>query len=255
MQHILHSKILGKGKPLIILHGLFGMGDNWITLGRKFADYFEVHLIDLRNHGRSFHDDVMDYETMCEDLINYCNQHHLNNIYILGHSMGGKVAMYFAVNHSFEVVKLIVADIAPKLYSNIHQMIFDALDSVDFMLIKTRDEVANILSKSISNQGIVQFLLKNVYHKTNNELAWRFNKDILKKNYNLLNETLNPYSTFEGETLFLKGENSDYILATDEPTIKAHFPLAKIEMIPNAGHWLHAENPNVFYEKCFDFLI
>ncbi len=250
MKPILHSKIVGNGNPLVILHGLFGMSDNWLTLGRKFSEHFEVHLVDLRNHGRSFHDDVMDYEGLVQDILQYLEYHNLNTIHILGHSLGGKVAMFFAVLHPEKVEKLIVADIAPKTYSNRHQTIFDAMDKVDFNLIKTREEVGKILSESIPNQGMVQFLLKNVYHKTSTELDWRFNKIVLQKNYELLNEPLPVYSTFEKETLFLKGENSDYILPKDESLITAHFPNAQIKTISNAGHWLHAENPDEFYQKC-----
>jgi len=254
MKPILHSKILGKGNPLFILHGLFGMSDNWLTLGRKFSEHFEVHLLDLRNHGRSFHDDVMDYEVMVQDILKYLEDHNLNNINLLGHSMGGKVAMFFAVLHPEKVEKLIVADIAPKNYPNRHQFIFDALDKVDFNLIKTREDVGKILSQSITNQGIVQFLLKNVYHKTQTTLDWRFNKIDLQKNYELLNEPLPSFYTFDKETLFLKGGNSDYILPQDIHTISAHFPNVQIKTISNAGHWLHAENPDEFYEKCWLFL-
>jgi pimeloyl-ACP methyl ester carboxylesterase len=254
MKPILHSKIIGNGDPLFILHGLFGMSDNWLTLGRKFSEHFEVHLIDLRNHGRSFHDDVMGYEVMVQDIVKYLEHYNLNTINILGHSMGGKVAMFFAVLHPEKVEKLIVADIAPKNYPNRHQFIFNALDKVDFDLIKTREAIRKILNQSIPNQGIVQFLLKNVYHKTVAELDWRFNKKVLQKNYKSLNEPLPSFYTFDKETLFLKGGNSDYILASDERFITAHFPNAQIETISNAGHWLHAENPDEFYEKCRLFL-
>lgn len=253
-QSILHSKILSNGKPLLILHGLFGLGDNWITLGRKFSEHFEVHLIDLRNHGRSFHHDLMDYEIMSNDLLNYCNFYNLEQVNIIGHSMGGKVSMYFAIQHPKMLEKLIVADIAPKTYPNRHQFIFDALDLVEFTKVKTREELSEILSKTIDNQGIVSFLLKNVYHKTPSELDWRFNKSALKKNYNLINEILPAFSSYDKETLFLKGEKSDYILPTDENIIKSHFPKAKIETISNAGHWLHVENTKEFYEKCLLFL-
>lgn len=254
MQPILHSKILGLGKPLLILHGLFGMGDNWITLGRRFAEKFHVHLIDLRNHGRSFHDEVMDYEAMVQDLWQYIQFYKLGQVSILGHSMGGKVAMLMAVTNPEWVANLIVADIAPKSYSNRHETIFQALQSVDFKTIRERKEVENILSSQIQNQGILQFLLKNVYHQEDHNLAFRFNLAVLYKNYALLNESLPTYSSYEGPTLFLKGENSDYLLPTDETLILAHFPNAKIVNIPRAGHWLHAENPEDFYSACLSFL-
>lgn len=254
MDKLLHSKIIGNGKPLLILHGLFGMSDNWMTLGRHFAEYFEVHLIDLRNHGRSFHDDCMNYEVMSRDIWEYCHHYHLNSVYVLGHSMGGKTAMFWAVQHPEMVEKLIVADIAPKKYSNRHQLIFKALNSIDFEVLKTRKEVERKLSETISDLGILQFLLKNVYHQTTEKLAFRFNREVLEKNYALLNETLPPFATFDKETLFLKGEKSDYIRDEDQSLIQAHFPQSNIATISNAGHWLHAENPNVFYENCMLFL-
>lgn len=253
MEQLLHSNILGQGKPLIILHGLFGLSDNWMTLGRKFAEHFEVHVLDLRNHGRSFHHAIMDYETMVEDVLYYCNHHKINSFNIIGHSMGGKVAMFLAVQHPEKIEHLIVADIAPKTYPNRHQFIFDALFKIDFKKIKTRNKVAKNLQQTIQNQGIVQFLLKNVYHRENDQLAWRFNVETLFKNYTLLNENLPVYSQFNGDTLFLKGEYSDYIIPSDESVIKAHFPKAIIKTIAKAGHWVHAENPEEFFRYCIQF--
>lgn len=254
MEQLLNSHILGKGKPLFILHGLFGMSDNWMTLGRKFAEHFEVHLLDLRNHGRSFHDEEMNYETMVEDVLYYCNYHKINTFDIIGHSMGGKVAMFLVVKYPEKIEHLIIADIAPKTYPNQHQFIFDALFRVDFQKVKTRNEVAEKLKQTIQNQGIIQFLLKNVYHREKDQLAWRFYPESLYKNYHLLNENLPIYSQFEGKTLFLKGEHSDYILPSDEWIIKAHFPKAEIKTISNSGHWVHADNPNEFWEVTIDFL-
>ena len=163
---ILHSKILGKGTPLLILHGFLGSGDNWISLGRKFAVHFEVHLIDLRNHGRSFHDDEMDFEVMCEDVLHYCQQHNLDKISVIGHSMGGKIGMHLAVNQPDLINKLIVVDIAPRAYDIRHDFILKSLLSVDFSIQKTREEVAQILARFIKQKPIRQFLLKNVYRKT-----------------------------------------------------------------------------------------
>lgn len=255
MNPVLHSKIIGSGKPLLILHGLFGMSDNWMSLGRKFAENFQVHLIDLRNHGRSFHDDVMDYEAMTEDLTSYCTEHQLGKVSLIGHSMGGKTAMFFAVEHPEWVEKLVVADIAPKPYEDRHTFIFKALQSIDFDLLKTRKEVETTLSQHIKNQSVLQFLAKNIYHHTQDTLAFRFNREALFKNYSLLNENLPPFSQFERKTLFLKGQNSDYITSDDENVIKAHFPHAQIIEIAQAGHWLHAENPTRFFQVCMDFLL
>jgi len=254
MQNILHSKIIGQGEPLLILHGFLGSGDNWITLGRKFSQNFEVHLLDLRNHGRSFHDDEMDLEIMCEDVLNYCVHYQLKTIRIIGHSMGGKVGMHLAVNHPSVVSKLIVVDIAPKRYIRRHDFILEALQAVDFSIHKTREEVENVIAQYIEKESYRQFLLKAVYRKTSARLAFRFNLSVFIENYGNIIETLHPYSQYEGDTLFIKGALSDYILDADLPLIEAHFPKAIIKEIANSGHWLHAEKPEEFYENCFEFL-
>ena len=255
MQQILHSKILGKGFPLLILHGFLGSGDNWISLGRKFATNFEVHNIDLRNHGRSFHDDEMDLEIMCQDILNYCEFHGLGSINIIGHSMGGKIAMHLAVEHPKLISKLIVVDIAPKEYTRKHDFLLEALQAVDFSKHKTRDEVEGVLSEFIDNESYRQFLLKNVYWKTTNTLAFRFNLPVFIENYGTIIETLAPFSQFEGTTLFIKGALSDYITEADYPLIEAHFPNMKIEVIPMTSHWLHAEKPAIFYKIIVEFLL
>ena len=254
MSQLLHSKIIGKGEPLLILHGFLGSGDNWITLGRKFSEFFEVHLIDLRNHGRSFHDDEMDLEVMCEDVLNYCKHYKLNKINIIGHSMGGKVAMHLSVKQKQLISKLIVVDIAPKSYAPRHDFIFKALNAVDFSIHKTRKEVDRVIALFIEKEAYRQFLLKAVFRKSKKKLAFRFNLPVFIENYGNIIETLPAQSQFEGATLFLKGELSDYILDTDLPLIYAHFPNAKITEIANTSHWLHAEKPFDFYNDCMSFI-
>ena len=251
---LLHSIILGSGEPLLILHGFFGMGDNWKTLANKFSSDFQVHIIDHRNHGRSFHSDDFSYELMVEDLLYYISYYKLSKVNIMGHSMGGKVGMLFAVEFSEKVNKLIVADIAPKFYPLHHQFIFKALHSVDFSIIKSRNEIDEILKNHISESRIRQFLLKNVYRKTKDDFAFRINLQSLTDNVEEVGEALPPFTQFEGETLFLRGEISDYILEEDKVLIKNHFPNSYVETISNAGHWLHAENPNDFYNKIIIFL-
>lgn len=255
MSQILHSKILGKGSPLLILHGFLGSGDNWISLGRKFSEHFEVHLIDLRNHGRSFHDDEMDLEIMCQDILNYCEHYNLENLNIIGHSMGGKVVMQLAVHHPTLVSKLIVVDIAPKAYGRRHDFILDALQAVDFSIHKTRKDVVDIFSQFIDKEAYKQFLLKNVYWETSDKLAFRFNLPVFIENYGNITETLPAYSQFDGDILFLKGQFSDYILDSDFPLIEAHFPNFRLKEITNAGHWLHAENPKEFLKNVGGFLL
>ncbi len=251
---VLHSTILGKGQPLLILHGFLGMSDNWKTLGVKFAKKYQVHLIDQRNHGRSFHADEFDLELLVEDLHSYIKNHKLHNVNLLGHSMGGKVAMLFAVTHPNLVHKLIVADISPRAYKPHHQQILEALNAVNFQIQNTRKKVEEILKVYIKDTGILQFLLKNVYWKNKEELAYRFNLSSLTENYPEVGEALPSFTEFTGATLFLKGENSDYITENDEPLIKAHFENAKIVTVKNAGHWLHAENPTQFYNEVVRFL-
>ncbi len=254
MTAILHSKILGQGEPLLILHGYFGMGDNWKSLANKLALNFEVHLIDQRNHGRSFHTDDFSYELMVEDLENYINHYQLKKVNLIGHSMGGKTVMLFATTFPEMVNKLIVADISPRYYSPHHQFILEALNAVDFSKITKRSEVASILSNYIDEEGVKQFLLKNVYWKDKKQLAYRFNLESLTENVEEVGVALPSFTIFEGDTLFLKGANSGYISNDDIPLIEAHFPKAKIRTIENAGHWLHAENPIDFYTDVMLFL-
>jgi len=251
----LHSQILGEGTPFVILHGFLGSGDNWKTLGNDFSEKgYQVHLVDQRNHGRSFHSDEFTYELMSEDLKHYCEEHQLKEIILLGHSMGGKTAMEFATTYPEKVSKLIVADIGPKSYPEHHQDILKALSSLNFDEITSRGEADEVLSQYIPHFGTRQFLLKNLYWIEKGKLALRINLPVLIKEYNIVGDALADDATFEKETLFVKGEKSGYILPMDEILIHKHFPKAKIETISKAGHWLHADNPSQFYDKIMEFL-
>ncbi|MEL4308970.1 alpha/beta fold hydrolase [Joostella sp. CR20] len=252
---ILKSKIIGNGKPLLILHGFLGMSDNWKTLGTKYADLgFEVHLLDLRNHGKSFHSDDFSYELMVDDVLNYIDLHDLESVNIIGHSMGGKVAMLLAVSKPEVVTRLLVADIAPKYYPPHHQTIINGLKALDFNKISSRTEADEELSKHINDWGTRQFLLKNLHWKTKETLGFRFNLPVLSEAQEEIGEALPSQKIFNGKTLFLRGSKSEYISPNDTDLIKAHFPSAIIEIIDNAGHWLHAENPTQFFEKSSKFL-
>ncbi len=252
---ILHSQILGSGKPFVILHGFLGMSDNWKSLGIRWSEAgYEVHLLDQRNHGRSFHSDEFSYEVMAEDLKKYCEEHNLQNIILLGHSMGGKVAMQFAVTYPEMVSKLIVADIGPKAYPPHHQDILKALSQLDFSKIKSRGEAEDILSEYIKDEGTKLFLLKNLYRKSKDEFSLRINLPVLLEKIEEVGVALPENTVFKGDTLFLGGEDSGYIETMDELLIKKHFPKATIETISKAGHWLHAENPNEFYDNVMNFL-
>lgn len=252
---LLHSQIIGEGTPFVILHGFLGSGDNWKTLGNDFSEKgYQVHLVDQRNHGRSFHSDEFTYESMSEDLKHYCEEHQLKEIILLGHSMGGKTAMEFATTYPEKVSKLIVADIGPKSYPEHHQDILKALSSLNFDEITSRGEADEMLSQYIPHFGTRQFLLKNLYWIEKGKLALRINLPVLIKEYNIVGDALANNATFEKETLFVKGEKSGYILPMDEILIHKHFPKAKIETIDKAGHWLHADNPSQFYDKIMEFL-
>ncbi|QTE22261.1 alpha/beta fold hydrolase [Polaribacter cellanae] len=251
---ILHSSIKGEGKPLLILHGYFGMSDNWKTLGNQFSEDFQVHLIDQRNHGRSFHEDAFNYEVLVKDLHNYIQHYKLENIYLIGHSMGGKTAMLFAVTYPGLVDKLVVVDISPRMYEPHHNAILAGLNSIDFSIQNTRKLVEKKLSELIPEFGVRQFLMKNIYWKEKEQLAYRFNLQSLTKNNPEVGEALPPFTVFEKETLFLKGEKSNYITENEAPIIEAHFPNSKIVELKNAGHWAHAENPKQFYNEVCTFL-
>lgn len=251
----LHSNILGQGQPFIILHGFLGMSDNWKTLGKRFNEQgYEVHLVDQRNHGRSFHDEEFNFEVLIQDLKQYCDSFKLSNIVLLGHSMGGKVAMLFAIKYPQMISKLIVADISPRFYPVHHDSILEGLLALDFEMIKTRKDADLVLSNYVSEFGIRQFLLKNLYWVENGQLGLRINLIALKDNVEEIGEALPTNSIFEGDTLFLRGDKSDYINHNDEAIIKTHFPNALVITINNAGHWLHAENPKDFFEEVMKFV-
>lgn len=252
---ILHSNILGEGKPFVILHGFLGMSDNWKTLGKQFAQNgFQVHLVDQRNHGRSFHSDMFNYDVLTQDLKAYCEHYKLENIVLLGHSMGGKTAMSFAATYPDLVSKLIIADISPRFYPVHHDAILNGLSALDFNNLKSRGEADKELSKYVSDYGTRQFLLKNLYWIEKGQLALRINLKVLKEQVEEVGEAMPLHANYLGDTLFLRGDKSEYIAAQEQTIIKNHFPKAEVITIANAGHWLHAENPKDFYKQVIDFL-
>lgn len=252
---ILHSKIEGEGRPLIIMHGFLGMSDNWKTLSGKYAEAgFQVHALDLRNHGRSFHSEDFSYAAMTEDLLNYLDHHGIATADIIGHSMGGKVGMFFATSHPQRTKSLIVADIAPKYYRPHHDEILDGLSAIDFTQKPDRAQADEILAAYVPDAGTRQFLLKSLYWKEPGQLAFRFNLDVFLKSRDIIGDELTSGARYDGPAIFLRGANSRYIKDEDAPLIKVHFPQAKIVDIPNAGHWLHAENPQAFLDESLRFL-
>jgi esterase len=252
---MLYSKIEGTGKQLLILHGFLGMLDNWKTLGMQFAtEGFQVHMLDMRNHGRSVKSEEFTYEIMTKDIYEYCQANNLSNIDIIGHSMGGKTAMLFAATYPEMVDKLIIADIGPKFYPQHHQSILAGLNAVNFSAKPSRSEVEEILSEYITDFGTRQFLMKSLYWQEPGQLAFRFNLSVFNKKMDEIGVALPEAAVFQKPALFIRGGNSDYILDSDFENIKKHFPDSKIETIPNVGHWLHAENPKMFLEMAISFL-
>ncbi len=251
---MLYSLIEGEGKPLLILHGFLGMSDNWKTLAGEYAQTgFQVHVLDLRNHGRSFHSDEFNYEVMAKDVYDYCVHNNLQKIDIIGHSMGGKTAMLFATTYPEMVDKLIVADIGPKFYPQHHQSILEGLNTVDFTKKPGRSDVEEILKQYIPDFGTRQFLMKSLYWIAPGQLAFRFNLSVFNDKIEEIGKALPNDALFNKPTLFIRGGNSKYILDEDFQTVKKHFPMADFSTIPNAGHWLHAENPKLFYDLSLKF--
>lgn len=251
----LNFKKIGEGTPLIILHGLFGSLDNWMTIAKELGKDFEVYILDARNHGQSPHDEVFNYQVMVEDLKEFIEEHRMINPIILGHSMGGKTAMQFAVNYPYLLSKLIVVDIAPKAYPIHHDLIINSLKSLNFNEIKTRKEAEDKLVQYIFDVSTRQFLLKNLYWAAQDQLAFRFNLGAISKNIDEVGAEIEFTSPFYQHTLFIRGDHSNYILDSDFEQIFTIFPNAQIKTIENSGHWVHAEQPFTFLSLIKAFLL
>ena len=252
----LFSKIYGdKGLDLIVIHGLFGMSDNWNALGKKIAKNCKVHLIDLRNHGRSPHSDDFNYDVMCEDLLEYMEDNNIQKPILLGHSLGGKVAIKFAFTYPEKIEKLIVADISPRKYNtDFSQKFLQFLYKLPLENFERREEIDNLLSSTYKDKGIRHFLLKNLYRKKNKELAWRFNIDILLEQVSNIQEADFIKGVCDIPTYFIKGEYSNYINKDDKRLIREIFSEVNIFTINNVGHFLHTENPEEFCNIILDIL-
>lgn len=251
----LHFREMGEGSPLLILHGLFGLSDNWQTLAKYLSQKYKIYLIDLRNHGRSPHSPDFNYTVMAADILEFMITHNLPEAAIIGHSMGGKVAMHFALQHPEKVTKLIVVDIAPKSYPPHHQEILAALNALDLKAVKSRAEVDETLAKYIPEPDVRLFLSKNLYRQEDNSFAWRMNLPVIEQHIEEVGKETSAEIPFRKPTLFIRGGNSRYIkMENDTELILKLFPLAKIESIPNAGHWVHAEAPEAFYNLTVNFL-
>lgn len=249
----LNYKREGSGTPLLIVHGLFGSLDNWQTLGKKFAENFDTILVDQRNHGHSPHSDAFDYDLMAGDLIELIEDLEQKEVDIIGHSMGGKATMRMAQLRPDLIKKMVIVDIGPKGYPMHHDTILEGLNAIDFDVVKSRGQATEVISKYIDDEGVRQFLLKNLYWIEKGKLGWRINLPVLEKNMPQIIGKL-PEDEVEIPTLFIRGEKSNYIIEDDYTDIFMQFPNSDIETIYNAGHWIHAENPFDFYHLVMQFL-
>ena len=254
---LFYRQIGESGPPMIILHGLFGISDNWVSFGKKIAEQgFRVLIPDQRNHGQSQHSDFFNYLAMTDDLLEFIEKHKLENPIILGHSMGGKVAMRFTLENPEMVKKLIIVDISMRAYPARaqHKIIIDAMRRVNFDMVSSRREVEMLLTERLPNQRLRQFILKNLYWKEKDRLAWRINFEGICDNLDELFDGIDTIDHFDEPTLFVRGGNSDYIIEDDVPTIKYNFPKAVIETIEGTSHWVHAEAPEEFYKLVTNFV-
>jgi len=244
----------GDGPPLVIVHGLLGAGGNWTTLARKFfGKHFRTIVVDLRNHGRSPHAEPFDYPTMSLDLLKLFDDEELPQTHLLGHSMGGKLGMHLALEHGDRIDRLVVADIAPRAYQPRHESIFRALESIDPALFESRSEIDLAMQAMIPEDSLRQFLLKNL-SREEGSYRWKINLESIRKGYPDIIGEVESWNTFEGDALFIRGEESDYLAEDDEPSIRALFPFHQMKSIPGAGHWLHADNPELFASLVLTFL-
>lgn len=256
MELELNYKTFGQGEPLVILHGLFGTLDNWQTIAKQLAEHFTVYILDQRNHGRSPHHDLIDYPTMAEDLKHFMETHWMFKAHIMGHSMGGKTAMQFALEHPDMVDKLIVVDVAPKRYAGGHEEILAAILALDLKQVQSRSDAELFLRQRLTreDESTIQFLMKNLSRNTDGSFEWKMNFPALNAHYADILDTIKVDATFEGKALFIRGEKSKYIQDADWQNIVKFFPKAYLETIPNAGHWVHAEQPKALLEIVRNFL-
>lgn len=249
-----HEKSYGRsGPPLIILHGLFGSLDNWATLAKEFALSFRVFTFDARNHGRSPHSSVINYEVMAEDLRSFMASHHLDSAHLLGHSMGGKTVMQFALTYPEHAARIMVVDVAPRSYPGKHDTILDALCALQLERYRERKEADEALEPSIPSAATRQFLLKNLARNDDGSFRWKMNLSALKRHYPEIAGNITATGKFLKPAMFIKGGLSRYIVEDDRAAIRGMFPKAIITTIKKAGHWVHSDAPEEMKELVFRF--
>ena len=239
----LNYKTLGQGEPVIILHGLFGMLDNWQTFGKQLADEYQVYLVDQRDHGRSPHTDAYTYPLLAQDIKDFMDEHNIPEARIIGHSMGGRTAMHVALMYPELVSQLLIVDMGVKTYKGGHEQIIDALQSIPVSEVKSRSEVDAMLAAHIPEQGIRLFLMKNLTRSKEGGYTWKINLSLLAQSYPNIMQGIPLDQTSQIDSLFVKGGRSNYILESDKEDIQSIFAKARIETIEDTGHWIHAEKP------------
>jgi len=249
----LFFRVSGAGEPLIILHGLFGSSDNWYTLAKTFALTHKVYVVDQRNHGQSPHSDEMNYKFLTEDLFDFVTDNVLEQVDLIGHSMGGKTAMNFAVRYPEYVRKLIVVDIVPKVYEMRHDAILEGLKAIPLDSLHSRNEAETILMKYVPEFSVRQFLLKNLERVAGGGFSWKINLKALDEHMEELGRGMEYDGHFDKPTLFIKGGRSPYFAEGDENRIRKVFRLAQFQTL-DTGHWVQAENPQEFARMALAFL-
>ena len=250
---LLNFQQRGQGPDIILIHGLLGSLENLAMVAKGLVDNYTVTSIDVRNHGSSFHQQGMDYDDLAQDVIYLLDHLAIQNCHLLGHSMGGKIAMRLALQNSNRINKLIVADIAPVAYPAHHKTILAGLNSLDLTQLKTRSQADKQLESYVAELGIRQFLLRNLT-TSENKLSFKCNLNNIEQGYPDIMKGYQGSEQFNGNTLFIKGGNSDYILAEHRARILQLFPNSKAKIIQGAGHWLHAERTTAFNKIALDFL-
>ena len=252
---LFYKQVGENGTPIIILHGIFGSSDNWLTIGKVLGETHQIFIIDQRNHGQSPRSEDFDYNVMAEDLREFIDDHKIDNPILLGHSMGGKTVMQFAMNYPDRFSKMIVVDIAPKFYPVHHSMILQGLASINLKTLKSRTEANDLLKRFEENEGVRQFLLKNLWRNQtkNNEFDWRINVPVITKNIDIVGFELSGEKSVKKPVLFIKGSESHYIQPEDERKIWELFPDYELITIEGAGHWVQADKPKEFIEIITQF--
>jgi esterase len=248
---------MGQGNPVIILHGLLGLSDNWVSFGRRLALDFEVFIPDFRNHGQSPHDQDFNFPVLVDDLHELIEDSGLKKVNLIGHSLGGKTAMFFALKYPDLLDKLVVVDIALRRYSPIleHQLLIDAMMKVDFSSARSRSDLDRQLEQYVHSLKLRQFLLKNIYWQDKETLGWRVNLPILMETLPRMLEGITPGKEFLNPVLLVRGGLSDYVTDEDVRKMIKQFPRTSVKTLANASHWVHADAPGEFYSLVHEFLL